>query len=102
MDWTPKCYQILCYKAQVETGHWRSITYPQVMENVPSSNGYQGGFMSKLMQKDLNLAMQTAQDTNVETPMGAKAAELYEAHTVENGDKDFSSIMGRHDHSVLF
>ena len=76
--------------------------YPQVMENVPSSNGYQGGFMSKLMQKDLNLAMQTAQDTNVETPMGAKAAELYEAHTVENGDKDFSSIMGRHDHSVLF
>lgn len=76
--------------------------YPQVMENVPSSNGYQGGFMSKLMQKDLNLAMQTAQDTHVETPMGAKAAELYNAHTVENGDKDFSSIMGRHDHSVLF
>lgn len=76
--------------------------YPQVMENVPSSNGYQGGFMSKLMQKDLNLAMQTAQDTKVETPMGAKAAELYEAHTIENGDKDFSSIMGRHDHSVLF
>ena len=76
--------------------------YPQVMENVPSSNGYQGGFMSKLMQKDLNLAMQTAQDTNVETPMGSKAAELYEAHTIENGDKDFSSIMGRHDHSVLF
>ncbi|WP_201547881.1 3-hydroxyisobutyrate dehydrogenase [Psychrobacter namhaensis] len=75
--------------------------YPQVMENVPSSNGYQGGFMSKLMQKDLNLAMQTAQDTNVETPMGAKATELYEAHTVENGDKDFSSIMGRHDSSVL-
>ena len=76
--------------------------YPQVMENVPSSNGYQGGFMSKLMQKDLNLAMQTAQDNHVETPMGAKAAELYKAHSVENGDKDFSSIMGRHDHSVLF
>lgn len=75
--------------------------YPRVMENVPSSNGYQGGFMSKLMQKDLNLAMQTAQDTNVETPMGAKATELYEAHTVENGDRDFSSIMGRHDASLL-
>ena len=53
------------------------------------------------MQKDLNLAMQTAQDTNVETPMGAKATELYEAHAVENGDKDFSSIMARHDSSVL-
>ncbi len=75
--------------------------YPQVMENVPSSNGYKGGFMSKLMQKDLNLAMQTAKDTEVETPMGAKATELYEAHTVDNGDKDFSSIMARHDSSVL-
>ena len=75
--------------------------YPQVMENVPSSNGYQGGFMSKLMQKDLNLAMQTAQDTHVETPMGAKATELYAAHTIENGDRDFSSIMARHDSSVL-
>ena len=75
--------------------------YPQVMENVHSSNGYKGGFMSKLMQKDLNLAMQTAKDTDVETPMGAKATELYEAHTVDNGDKDFSSIMARHDSSVL-
>jgi len=75
--------------------------YPQVMENVPSSNGYRGGFMSKLMQKDLNLAMQTAQDTHVDTPMGAKAAELYASHTLENGDKDFSSIMGRHDISLL-
>jgi len=75
--------------------------YPQVMENVPSSNGYQGGFMSKLMQKDLNLAMQTAQDTEVDTPMGAKATELYVSHTVENGDKDFSSIIGRHDVSLL-
>lgn len=75
--------------------------YPQVMDNVPSSNDYQGGFMSKLMQKDLNLAMQTAKDTEVETPMGAKAAELYEDHTVTYGDKDFSSIMSRYDSSVL-
>ena len=75
--------------------------YPQVMESVPSSNGYKGGFMSKLMQKDLNLAMQTAKDTDVETPMGAKATELYEAHALDNGDKDFSSIMARHDSSVL-
>lgn len=75
--------------------------YPQVMDNVPSSNGYQGGFMSKLMQKDLNLAMQTAQDCGAETPMGSKATELYQAHSVEHGDKDFSSIMGRHDSSVL-
>lgn len=75
--------------------------YPQVMENVPSSNGYKGGFMTKLMQKDLNLAMKNAQDIEVDTPMGAKATELYEVHSVENGDKDFSSIMGRYDRSLL-
>lgn len=75
--------------------------YPQVMDNVPSSNSYKGGFMTKLMQKDLNLAMQTAKNSNVETPMGAKATELYDDHVVEHGDKDFSSIIARHDSSLL-
>lgn len=75
--------------------------YPNVLENVPSSNHYKGGFMSKLMQKDLKLALQTAQDTKVETPMGSKASELYAEHITEHGDKDFSSIMARHNSSVL-
>ncbi|MGM8870723.1 3-hydroxyisobutyrate dehydrogenase [Psychrobacter sp. 2Y5] len=75
--------------------------YPQVMDNVPSSNRYQGGFMSKLMQKDLNLALQTAKETQVDTPMAQRAAQLYSAHTSEHGDKDFSSIMAIHDKSVL-
>lgn len=75
--------------------------YPNVIETVPSSNGYKGGFMTELMQKDLNLAMQTAQTTGAETPMGARATELYNEHSVEHGDKDFSSIMARHDKSVL-
>ncbi|MGI9340968.1 MAG: 3-hydroxyisobutyrate dehydrogenase [Psychrobacter sp.] len=75
--------------------------YPQVMDNVPSSHHYQGGFMSKLMQKDLNLALQTARQTEVDTPMAQRAAQLYSAHTGEHGDKDFSSIMVIHDPSVL-
>ncbi len=75
--------------------------YPQVMVNVPSSHGYRGGFMTDLMQKDLNLAMQTAQAIDVATPMGSKATELYQAHSIEHGDKDFSSIMAHHDKSVL-
>ena len=75
--------------------------YPQVMDNVPSSHHYQGGFMSKLMQKDLNLALQTARQTEVDTPMAQRAAQLYSAHTGEHGDKDFSSIMAIHDPSVL-
>lgn len=75
--------------------------YPKVMNNVPSSNGYKGGFMTKLMNKDLNLAMQTASETKVDIPMGSKAAELYDVHSVQHGDKDFSSIIARHDASIL-
>lgn len=74
--------------------------YPQVMDNVPSSHGYKGGFMTDLMQKDLNLAMETAKAIGAETPMGSKATELYQQHSVEHGDKDFSSIMAHHDKSV--
>ncbi|CAM4156289.1 3-hydroxyisobutyrate dehydrogenase [Psychrobacter arenosus] len=75
--------------------------YPQVMESTPSSNHYKGGFMTNLMLKDLNLAMQTSQATDVETPMGAKAAELYQEHSTNYGEKDFSSLMIRYDNSVL-
>ena len=75
--------------------------YPKVMENVPSSHHYQGGFMSKLMQKDLNLALQTAEASQAKTPMGAKAAELYSAHASEHSEKDFSSIIATYDKSTL-
>ena len=57
--------------------------------------------MTELMQKDLNLAMQTAKSVNAETPMGTRATELYDEHSVEHASKDFSSIMARHDKSVL-
>ena len=75
--------------------------YPQVMENVPSSQHYQGGFMSKLMQKDLNLALQTAKASQAKAPMATKAVELYAAHISEHGDKDFSSIIATYDKSIL-
>jgi 3-hydroxyisobutyrate dehydrogenase len=66
---------------------------PDVMENVPSSNGYQGGFMVDLMAKDLGLAMDTAVDCQSSTPMGALARNLYAMHAASgNGTKDFSSI----------
>lgn len=74
--------------------------YPNVIDTVPSSNGYQGGFMSKLMQKDLNLAMQTAQEVNAKTPMGTKATELYQLHTVDYAEQDFSSIIFHYDRSL--
>lgn len=66
---------------------------PGVMENVPSSNDYQGGFMVDLMAKDLGLAMDTAVKSQSSTPMGALARSLYALHAGQgNGKKDFSSI----------
>lgn len=65
---------------------------PGVMENVPSSNDYQGGFMVDLMAKDLGLAMDTAIKSHSSTPMGALARNLYAMHAANgNGAKDFSS-----------
>jgi 3-hydroxyisobutyrate dehydrogenase len=66
---------------------------PNVMEGVPSSNDYQGGFMVKLMNKDLNLAMETAAKSVSATPMAAVAQSLYRQHERnDNAERDFSSI----------
>ncbi|WP_100641604.1 3-hydroxyisobutyrate dehydrogenase [Alteromonas facilis] len=66
---------------------------PDVMENVPSSNDYQGGFMVDLMKKDLSLAMECAAQSNSTVPMGSQAQNLYKLHSKQgNGKLDFSSI----------
>jgi 3-hydroxyisobutyrate dehydrogenase len=68
--------------------------YPGVMENVPASRGYSGGFQVALMAKDLGLAMEAAQKHASKTPFGALAEQLYRAHgTGENAKLDFSSIL---------
>ncbi len=75
---------------------------PDVMEGVPSSNDYQGGFMTKLMNKDLNLAMAAAALSESATPMAATAQNLYKFHQNNgNADKDFSSIFRFYDKSGL-
>ncbi|GAA4877353.1 3-hydroxyisobutyrate dehydrogenase [Ferrimonas pelagia] len=77
-------------------GNWTLEKYnpcPDVMANVPASNGYQGGFMVDLMSKDLGLAMETAGQSRSATPMGALATSLYRQHARRgNGKRDFSSI----------
>ncbi|GAB3015947.1 3-hydroxyisobutyrate dehydrogenase [Bowmanella dokdonensis] len=66
---------------------------PGVMESVPSSNGYQGGFMVDLMRKDLGLALETALKSHSSTPMGSMAQSLYAIHSLKGyGKQDFSSI----------
>jgi 3-hydroxyisobutyrate dehydrogenase len=81
---------------QSSGSNWTLDVYnpcPDVMENVPSSNDYQGGFMVDLMAKDLGLAMDTAVNSHSSTPMGALARSLYAMHAAAgNGSKDFSSI----------
>ena len=70
--------------------------YPGVMPEVPASNDYQGGFISKLMDKDLNLAMDAVLASGSSAPMGALARSLYALHCKDgNADLDFSSIQKR-------
>lgn len=67
--------------------------WPGVMDNVPSSREYQGGFMVDLMSKDLGLAMEAALSSRSATPLGALAKQLYDLHGKQgNGKLDFSSI----------
>ncbi len=77
-------------------GNWTLDKYnpcPGVMESVPSSNDYQGGFMVDLMVKDLGLSQEAALASNSSTPMGALARSLYVNHGRQgNGRRDFSSI----------
>lgn len=67
--------------------------WPGVMENVPASKDYDGGFAVKLMNKDLGLALQAALSSQSATPMGNLAKSLYAAHGNHGySEKDFSSI----------
>ena len=76
---------------------WSMTSYcpvPGVGPASPADNGYQGGFAAALMLKDLKLAMAAAQGAGANVPMGARAAELYEAFTAAgNGGTDFSGII---------
>ncbi len=67
--------------------------YPGVMDNVPASRAYEGGFKTRLMNKDLSLAMEAAQASGSATPLGALARSLYALHGRGGAeDLDFSSI----------
>ena len=68
--------------------------WPGVMENVPAARNYQGGFMTRLMVKDLGLAMALAEHGYSAVPMGALARNLFNLHAAQGqGSRDFSSIV---------
>ncbi|WP_020414352.1 3-hydroxyisobutyrate dehydrogenase [Microbulbifer variabilis] len=67
--------------------------YPGVMSDTPASKDYTGGFMVKLMCKDLGLAQQAANNSQSYTPLGSLARNLYGLHDLAgNHELDFSSI----------
>ncbi len=68
--------------------------YPGVMENAPASNDYKPGFMVDLMVKDLGLAMDIADQSDVDNRMGKLAQALYREHqSGGNGQRDLSSVL---------
>ena len=84
--------------ASVSSGQsWSMTSYcpvPGVGPETPADRDYQGGFATGLMLKDLRLAMEAAASVDADTPMGAKAAELYAAFAeAGNAGLDFSAII---------
>ena len=76
---------------------WSMTSYcpvPGAGPQSPADNGYQGGFATALMLKDLKLALDAAKTAGASVPMGARAEELYEKFAAEgNGGLDFSAII---------
>lgn len=76
---------------------WSLTTYCPVPGPVPTSpanRGYQPGFASALMVKDLTLAQEAAAASGAATPLGAEAAQLYRLFAANgNAGVDFSGII---------
>ncbi|WP_296473824.1 3-hydroxyisobutyrate dehydrogenase [Roseinatronobacter sp.] len=70
---------------------------PGIGPQSPADNDYKPGFAAELMLKDLRLSQQAAEAVDADTPMGARATELYAAF-VDNEDgkgRDFSALLPR-------
>ena len=77
--------------------NWSMTAYcpvPGVGPQSPADNGYQGGFATALMLKDLRLAMAAAKDAGANVPMGDLAEKLYASFAeAGHGGLDFSGII---------
>ncbi|MBN8886113.1 MAG: 3-hydroxyisobutyrate dehydrogenase [Rudaea sp.] len=68
--------------------------WPGVLDNVPASRGYSGGFGNDLMLKDLGLAAEAAMGVGASIPLGELARNLYAMNRrAGNGHLDFSSVV---------
>ncbi|CAM6097434.1 unnamed protein product [Calypogeia fissa] len=75
---------------------WSSDTYnpvPGVMEGVPASRDYQGGFSCQLLTKDLGLALRAAEESGINVPLTEQVHEMYSTLCkMGHSHEDFSSI----------
>lgn len=84
--------------ASKSSGQCWSITsyypWPGPVETAPSNRGYEGGFATAMMLKDLKLAQQAAAAAGAAAPMGAQAEGLFALFDrLGYGTKDFSGIL---------
>jgi 3-hydroxyisobutyrate dehydrogenase len=67
---------------------------PGVLPNVPANHEYRPGFTAAMMLKDLRLSQTAASDVHLDTPLGARACELYRVFNENgHGQLDFSAII---------
>jgi len=76
---------------------WSLTSYcpwPGPVPAAPSNRGYEGGFATAMMLKDLKLAQEAAARSGAATPLGAQAEGLYALFDrLGGGPKDFSAIL---------
>ena len=79
-----------CWSCEVNNPH------PDVaaVTGSAASKGYEGGFGSSLMLKDIGLAVQAGDSAKVALPVGSLAKELYQlVESTGNGKKDFGIML---------
>ena len=68
--------------------------WPGPVPTAPSNRGYEGGFATTMMLKDLKLAQEAAAKAGAATPIGAAAEGLYALfERLGGGPRDFSAIL---------
>jgi 3-hydroxyisobutyrate dehydrogenase len=76
---------------------WSLTSYspiPGQVPTAPSNRGYEGGFATGMMLKDLKLAQEAAAKSGATTPMGAQAEAMYALFSgLGYGTKDFSAVL---------
>jgi 3-hydroxyisobutyrate dehydrogenase len=91
-------HQALFDVASTASGQCWSLTsycpVPGPVPTSPANRDYAAGFAASLMLKDLNLSQAAAENSGAYTPLGRRAAEIFDAFAKGGGaERDFSGII---------